>query len=241
MIGDVSAAALLLFAAAAAVQFSPAAPQDQYPAAGAAAPPDNGVRSPVKIVSFVAEYSPQARLAKLQGTVTLGIVIGVDGKAHEIHVLQSLGLGLDENAIAAASKWRFVPGKKDRQPVAVETYALVHFSLPKDPTEWSLARAQFMVPQGAVAPSILQAPYPPPAGHREDAQARVAVDIDPQGIPANIRIEDSSDPKWNNELVAMIGEWRFQPALQDGTAIQSHAILDFMRGLRPDFGPMKWQ
>jgi TonB family protein len=211
-----SAAVLLLVAAAASVQSSPAAPQVKYPAAGATAPPDNGVRSPVLIVKVVTEYSPQARLAKLQGTVTLGIVVDVDGKARQIHVLQSLGLGLDENAIASVSEWRFVPGKKDRQPVAVETHVQVHFWLPKDPTEWSLARAQFMVPQGAVAPSIQQAPYPPPAGHREDAQARVAVDIDRQGVPANIQIEDSSNPKWNNDLIAMIREWRVQPPSRMG-------------------------
>jgi outer membrane biosynthesis protein TonB len=55
--------------------------------------------------------------------------------------------------------------------------------------------------------------------------------VDAQGLPANIQVEDSSDPKCSDEVMALIREWRFQAALNDGTAVQSHARFDLTRGL----------
>ena len=43
-----------------------------------------------------------------------------DGKATNIRVLRSLGLGLDEKAIEAVKQWKFKPGYKDGKPVTVE-------------------------------------------------------------------------------------------------------------------------
>jgi protein TonB len=56
-----------------------------------------------------AQFSDEAVKAKFQGTVTLSIVITADGRATEIHVAKGLGLGLDENAVAAVRAWRFKP------------------------------------------------------------------------------------------------------------------------------------
>jgi Gram-negative bacterial TonB protein C-terminal len=37
-------------------------------------------------------------------------------------VVHPLGMGLDENAVATVSTWRFAPATKDGQPVAVAVY-----------------------------------------------------------------------------------------------------------------------
>jgi protein TonB len=64
-------------------------------------------------------YTDDARKAKLQGTVTVRVLIGVDGKARRIQVVKGLGLGLDETAIAAIRGWRFAPARDARkQPIA---------------------------------------------------------------------------------------------------------------------------
>ena len=75
------------------------------------------------------EYSEEASKAKHQGTVVLVIEVGEDGRAHNIRVIQSLGLGLDEKAIQAVQKWKFVPGKKDGIPVKVRANVDVNFRL----------------------------------------------------------------------------------------------------------------
>src|SRR5262249_20959288 len=80
----------------------------------------NGVSWPRAIYHPEPEFSDEARREHYQGLVSLLIVVGVDGRAHDIRPLRSLGMGLDEKAIEAVRTWRFEPGKKDGRPVPVE-------------------------------------------------------------------------------------------------------------------------
>ena len=88
-----------------------------------------GVSAPRLTYKVEPEYSEEARKAKYQGTVVLAIEVWPDGKAHNIRVIRSLGLGLDQKAIEAVQKWRFVPGKKDKLPVRVRANVEVNFRL----------------------------------------------------------------------------------------------------------------
>lgn len=88
-----------------------------------------GVTAPRAIYDPDPKYSEEARQAKYQGTVLLWVVVGADGKAHEIRVLRSLGMGLDERAVAAVREWRFAPGMKDGIPVNVQIGVDVTFRL----------------------------------------------------------------------------------------------------------------
>jgi len=88
-----------------------------------------GVSPPQLIQKVEPQYSEEARVAKLQGTVTLYVEVGPDGLAHNTQVTQSLGLGLDEMAIEAVSQWKFQPGTKDGQPVTVAATIQVNFRL----------------------------------------------------------------------------------------------------------------
>ena len=55
------------------------------------------------------QYTDEAREAKLQGKVTLQVLVGADGRASQIRIVQGIGLGLDEQAVQAIRGWRFVP------------------------------------------------------------------------------------------------------------------------------------
>ena len=55
--------------------------------------------------------------------------IGPDGLAHNIQVMNPLGLGLDEQAVAAVTQWKFKPGTRDGQPVTVQATIEVNFRL----------------------------------------------------------------------------------------------------------------
>ena len=88
-----------------------------------------GVSAPVATFQPDPEYSEEARKAKYQGEVMLWVIVGADGKAHDIRVARSLGLGLDEKAMEAVKNWRFEPGKKDGTPVAVQIQIEVDFHL----------------------------------------------------------------------------------------------------------------
>ena len=88
-----------------------------------------GVSAPVVLYKVDPEYSEEARKAKYSGTVVLQLVVDPTGRAREIHVVRSLGLGLDEKAIEAVNKWKFRPGYKGGQAVAVQATIEVNFRL----------------------------------------------------------------------------------------------------------------
>lgn len=88
-----------------------------------------GVTAPVLVFKKEPEYSEEARKAKYQGTVVLYIEVTPDGRANNIKVARSLGLGLDEKAIEAVKQWKFKPGYKDGKPVTVAATIEVNFRL----------------------------------------------------------------------------------------------------------------
>ncbi len=88
-----------------------------------------GVSQPVVIFRVDPEYSEEARKAKYSGTVMLSVVIDAEGHARDVHVLKSLGMGLDEKAMEAVAKWKFRPGFKDGKAVNVRAQIEVNFRL----------------------------------------------------------------------------------------------------------------
>jgi periplasmic protein TonB len=77
-----------------------------------------------------AQFSDEAVQAKYQGVVLVNALITPDGRATDIQVVKSLGLGLDENAVAAVRTWRFKPATgPDGKPAAVVQTIEVEFRL----------------------------------------------------------------------------------------------------------------
>ncbi len=88
-----------------------------------------GVSQPAVIFKVDPEYSEEARKAKYSGAVMLAIVVDTEGHARDIHVVKSLGMGLDEKAVEAVEKWKFRPGMKGGQAVNVRATIEVNFRL----------------------------------------------------------------------------------------------------------------
>ena len=73
--------------------------------------------------------SDAARKAKYQGSVLLWLVVGPEGRPHNILIQRSLGMGLDEKAVERVKTWLFEPGKRNGTPVAVAMNFEVDFRL----------------------------------------------------------------------------------------------------------------
>jgi periplasmic protein TonB len=84
---------------------------------------------PLVLYKVEPEFSDEARKAKYQGTVLLTIEVGEDGKPHGLRVLRGLGLGLDEKAIEAVSRWKFKPALRNGHPVRAAATIEVNFRL----------------------------------------------------------------------------------------------------------------
>ena len=69
--------------------------------------------------------------AKVQGTVLLECIVMPDGSVGEAKVVRSLDavFGLDQEAIKAARQWKFVPGTRLGEPVAVRVTIALDFTL----------------------------------------------------------------------------------------------------------------
>jgi TonB family protein len=76
-----------------------------------------------------AKYTEEARLNKVEGTVMLTIVFGVDGRIHDIRTVRGLPYGLTETSIEAARKIRFHPALRDGKPTPVRATLEFSFAL----------------------------------------------------------------------------------------------------------------
>jgi TonB family protein len=76
-----------------------------------------------------AKYTEEARLNKVEGTVTLNIVFGADGRIHDIRTVRGLPHGLTETSIEAAQKIRFHPAVLNGKPVSVRATLEFSFAL----------------------------------------------------------------------------------------------------------------
>jgi TonB family protein len=86
-------------------------------------------RGPQVIEMIEPEYSDEARRARISGVVVVALEVGIDGHAHNIRILRPLGLGLDERALEAVSRWRFRPALADGRPIAWPATIEVNFRL----------------------------------------------------------------------------------------------------------------
>jgi protein TonB len=95
--------------------------------------PGKGAILPPKVMKVVkATYTPDAKAARIEGVVRLDAVVMSDGTVgDDVKVIQSLDtkFGLDEQAVKASKQWRFKPGTKDGEPVAVHVTIEQFFSL----------------------------------------------------------------------------------------------------------------
>jgi TonB family protein len=87
------------------------------------------VSAPRLIYKVEPQYTDEAQHAKISGTVLLSIVIDSSGNPGDIQVVRGLDPGLDKNAIAALSQWRFDPATRNNQPVPVQAQIQVNFEL----------------------------------------------------------------------------------------------------------------
>jgi len=59
----------------------------------------------------IPTYTDDARHGKVQGSVTLQVLVGEDGRAQNIRIVKGIGFGLDERAVETVRGWRFIPAR----------------------------------------------------------------------------------------------------------------------------------
>lgn len=83
--------------------------------------PGDDVFPPVEIYKGSPQYTADAMRARAQGVILVECVVQTTGSCTNIQVKRSFNpaFGLDQEAVKAAALWRFRPGMRRGQPVAV--------------------------------------------------------------------------------------------------------------------------
>jgi TonB family protein len=101
-----------------------------FMAARAEAQPAKASVQPPVLQQFIeADYPPEAKEKKLEGSVILQLEISAEGKVTGVTVLNPAGNGFDEAATAAARKFVFQPALRDGKPIASKIPFKYTFSL----------------------------------------------------------------------------------------------------------------
>lgn len=87
------------------------------------------VTRPVVLKQAKPEFSNASRALKFSGNVIIYLWIMSDGSLSHLRIAQAAGLGLDEQALAAVSKYKFKPATRDGKPVMVDLYVDVNFQI----------------------------------------------------------------------------------------------------------------
>jgi TonB family protein len=187
------------------------------------------------------EYTEEARIAGLEGTVVLGGVIDEVGFAQNLEVVSPLGLGLDEKAIEAAKQWHFEPGKRAPVQIAVD------FRLSSKQSRWHLIQVEFDNLPGTTRPVFVNALYPVGAGISPEAMeegrlvaamgrratAKVRFEVNELGLPSHLfPMPNASEPIWGTEAAALLDEWRFTPGTRNGIAVSVACTVELVWGER---------
>ena len=105
---------------------------DRTPGFGEGAYPGGpGVTMPTLIERVAPKYTVGAMQARIQGVAMVECVVLPDGTVGDARIIRSLDprFGLDEEALAAAKRWRFRPGRLNGKPVAVMVTIELSFSV----------------------------------------------------------------------------------------------------------------
>jgi periplasmic protein TonB len=79
-----------------------------------------GISMPACNVCPYPVYTDEARHVKMQGTVTLRVLVGTDGRASRTRVARGVGYRLEERAVETVRGWKFTPGRDAAlRPIAV--------------------------------------------------------------------------------------------------------------------------
>jgi TonB family protein len=198
---------------------------------------------PVSLGLVQPEYTDEARLAGLEGVVSVSGILREDGALEDLQLESKLGLGLDESAIAAIGKWRYM-GEPLAERAVVQVSA--EFTLPEKKSRWHLAGVEFRPPRGASRPVFVRVPYPFGAGISREAvdqgrfviavgrsaTATISFDVGTDGRPSNPEIVSQSEETWGPQAIGLVREWEFQPGMKDGVAVTVPCTMTLVWGER---------
>jgi TonB family protein len=139
---------------------------------------------------------------------------------------------LDEKAIEAVRQWRFTPGMKDGNAVAVAATVQVNFRLIKTgpPNLWYSGPLVFALESGVTGPVVEEGTMPKAVREVLDESAVLDFTVGSSGSVKSIRSTHGSESS-SELLSSYLEKWKFRPAMKDGQAVEATGSVRFIKGL----------
>ncbi len=103
--------------------------QKQQPGCAGRKLPCPGLKPPELSHAPDPGFSLMARRRKYSGICVLGMIVDRNGVPQEVHIVRALGMGLDEQAVAAVEQYRFSPAMYQGRPVPISINIEVNFRI----------------------------------------------------------------------------------------------------------------
>jgi len=190
------------------------------------------ITMPVVVHQVQPQYTESAIRHRIQGSVTLRVVVRADGTVGDITVTKSLDPELDQQAIAAAKQWTFKPGTRDGQPVNVSVALEMTFTLRGAPKTAERAQSQVYKPgkDGVKSPVLIKEVKPE---YTEDAKSRgvqgrveVSAVVKADGTVGDVTVTKSLDPDLDQQAVSATKQWRFRPGTKDDKPVDVEVSIE---------------
>jgi TonB family protein len=169
------------------------------------------------------QYTPAARAAGLQGTVSLYVEVDRDGRPSEVKVMEGLGLGLDEEAVNAVKKWEYEPNRGTADQIQDAFEVDVSFRL-DTPAPWFVSSAYYTFSGPdvqrygeIVRPVPVRYFAPDGAACRKAGTTTVRLTVGKDGVPHAVR----GDGAFGEAPVKAVESWQFKPAVGKGDQVEA--------------------
>jgi len=171
-----------------------------------------GVSSPEVLHTVDPLFSEQARAAKVGGVVLVTFIVDTNGRPQNVHVLRSVGMGLDESAVDAVKQYIFKPAMEDDKPVPVQLNAEVNFQI-------------FGPPPPVVVHSVpLELTDEARQAHASGTIV-VAFTVDTQGNAQDVHVLKGVGMGMDLEAVVAVRQYKFEPFVENGQPVAKATTL----------------
>jgi TonB family protein len=186
---------------------------------------------PVLVHEVKPQYTEGAIRRRIQGGVSLSVVVRTDGTVSDVTVVKSLDPELDQQAIAAAKQWTFKPGTIDGKPVNVAVTLELTFTLRAGTKAAPPAQSTVYKPGKDVTAPVLVHEVRPQ--YTEDAKARrvqgsveVSAVVLSDGTVGEVKVTKSLDADLDQQAINATKQWTFRPGTKDGKPVDVEVNIE---------------
>lgn len=175
---------------------------------------DSGVPQAEKIV-----HPEGLSRQHLGSTVRLNFVVDTNGRPQDVTVVSPTDRRLSESVVTAVSQWRFTPATQNGLPVSKR----VTLPLEIQASGTVVAPALAAVTDAPQAEKIVN----PVGVSRQHVGSTVTLTltVDESGRPHDITLVSPADRLLTQSVVEAVSQWRFTPAMQDGTPVSQRITI----------------